>query len=261
MLVLLYKRSSAHLYSQIVRCEFFLVVAALCPPPQMVPVRRWVPDSVSWARLEEAGQIPLADLLETLRPRASAGSGSDRLAGPEGGVVAAVGRNERNPDDALGEGAGEYYGEVIGGEHPGRGDGATKCQGRGSDVRGSDVRGVTDEGKEDAARGEGGGGGGGSLRGRGSEGEPLYLHDWSLPQNLGQDSSLLVGRFQVSHPTVGIGGTFFARSSPDFWEEAVEIRPLEIGGQLTPFSPLRCKHVLLEAVLTRTACWFDSSNK
>lgn len=189
----------------------------------MVPVRKWVPDSVSWARLEEAGQIPLADLLETLRPRASAGSGSDRLAGPEGRVVAAVSRNEKAPDDALG--AGEDCSEVIGGKRPGRGEGATKCQGIGSDVRGSDVRGVRDEGKGEAARGGGGGGGGGSLRGRGTEGEPLYLHDWSLPQNLGHDSSFLVGRFQVSRPIVGIGGIFLQNYLPTFGRRRLKFVP------------------------------------
>lgn len=170
----------------------------------MVSVRRWVPDSVSWARLEEAGDVPLADLLETLRPCASADSGSDRIAGHEGGVAAAVGRHERNVDDALGEGAGKGCRGMIDGKRSGGGEETTICQGRGSAVHGGErARGVRDEGKGEAG---GGGGGGGSLGGRGTDGEPLYLHDWSLPQNLGHDSSLLVGKFQVSRLTVRIGG-------------------------------------------------------
>lgn len=159
----------------------------------MVPVRTWVSNSVSWARLEEAGQIPLADLLETLEPRASS-AGSGRLADPDGGAVDVINCQEGNPNHALGEGADGGCSEAIDGERSRRGDSASSFQGRGGGVHGGRrAVGVGDEGK------------GGGLRGGGTGGEPLYLHDWSLPQNLGHDSSLLVGRFQVSRRTMGIG--------------------------------------------------------
>ncbi|CAM9505508.1 unnamed protein product, partial [Laminaria digitata] len=39
---------------------------------KIVPVRRWVPDSVSWARLDDAGQAPFASLLGPPPPAAPA---------------------------------------------------------------------------------------------------------------------------------------------------------------------------------------------
>ncbi|CAM9461617.1 unnamed protein product, partial [Hapterophycus canaliculatus] len=96
---------------------------------KVVPVRRWVPDSVSWARLEAAGQLPLEQLLAP--PPLPDGRAPSPLGG-DGGMC---------PDR-------------TGGEASPSGPGQPK------------------------------------------EADPLYLHDWSLPQNLGTDSSLL-GRFQV----------------------------------------------------------------
>ncbi|CBN75481.1 conserved unknown protein [Ectocarpus siliculosus] len=89
---------------------------------KVVPVRRWVPDSVSWARLEKAGQMPLERLLS--QPATDTTSGQ--------------------------EGAGKGTGE------------AAAC---------------------------------GQIEMDG--GDPLYLHDWSLPQNLGVASPLLAGKFRV----------------------------------------------------------------
>lgn len=90
---------------------------------QVVPVRRWVPDSVSWARLEKAGQMPLERLLS--QPAKATTSGQACAAGKGMRDAAACGQIEMD------------------------------------------------------------------------EGDPLYLHDWSLPQNLGLESPLLAGKFRV----------------------------------------------------------------
>ncbi|CAM9460707.1 unnamed protein product [Ectocarpus fasciculatus] len=90
---------------------------------KVVPVRRWVPDSVSWARLEKAGQMPLERLLS--QPAKATTSGQACAAGKGLRDTAACGQIEM--------------------------DG----------------------------------------------GDPLYLHDWSLPQNLGLESPLLAGKFRV----------------------------------------------------------------
>lgn len=146
----------------------------------MVPVRRWVPDSVSWARLEEAGQVPLAHLL---RPPAALNGDEDG-----GGYDAIKRRCDGGSSD---EGIETAYSKVV------------------ASVPGEDVDGREGKGCDSHRSGGGGGivgamggwegrnGHGGGERIEGGGGEPLYLHDWSLPQNLGLDSSLLAGRFQV----------------------------------------------------------------
>lgn len=98
----------------------------------MVPVRRWIPDSVSWARLEDAGRIPFSRLL-------------CGFAAPPGKLTSTSGSCE-NVSKKIG--------------HDSRGAACVQ---------------------ENAQMLE----------------EPLYLHDWSLPQNLGSDCSLLQGSFQV----------------------------------------------------------------
>eukprot|EP00752_Nemacystus_decipiens_P008342 g7456.t1 len=127
---------------------------------KVVPVRRWVPDSVSWARLEDAGQIPLGQLLgppppSPPRPPPLASS-TGATANGNGGVAdndAANGESRGGNDDQDLEVVADKStaGKFSGGRHPGVG----------------------------------------------RQREPLYLHDWSLPQNLGAGSSLLADRFQV----------------------------------------------------------------
>ena len=129
---------------------------------QVVPVRRWVPDSVSWARLEDAGQIPLGQLLGPPPPPPPPAS-SDAA-------------NANGNMGAADKGAGCVA------------EGAAGEEGGGHKDQGHGVVG----GKNTAGK---------SFRDRcpdaGRQREPLYLHDWSLPQNLGSDSSLLADRFQV----------------------------------------------------------------
>ncbi|CAN0392533.1 unnamed protein product, partial [Discosporangium mesarthrocarpum] len=99
-----------------------------------VPVRRWVSGSVSWARLEDAGQLPLSALLGSTPPCPPSPPPS---AGSEGGD---------------------------------RGRWEEVCTGDGRRWKGARV---------------------------GDSPHLVYLHDWSLPQNLGVDSPLLKGMFQV----------------------------------------------------------------
>lgn len=111
---------------------------------QIVPVRRWVPDSVSWARLEEAGQVPLTRLLGAPSPAAS-------FSVPPCGTRSRDGRDTHHDE------------------------GRRRSEKKDPPTRESGSTGVGEKGK----------------------GEPLYLHDWSLPQNLGPDCSLLASTFQV----------------------------------------------------------------
>ncbi|CAN0330004.1 unnamed protein product [Pylaiella littoralis] len=105
---------------------------------KVVPVRRWVPDSVSWARLDDAGRVPL-----------------ERILGPP---------PPPSPTTASASAPASATPQSHGG--------------------------VSDKGIEHQAAQSGD-------HGDGQEREPLYLHDWSVPQNLGSDCSLLAGRFQV----------------------------------------------------------------
>lgn len=133
---------------------------------QVVPVRRWVPDSVSWARLEDAGQIPLGKLLGPPPPPPPASSDAANA----NGIMSAADMG------AADMGAG-YVAEGAAGEE----GGGHKDQGHGV------VGGKNMAGKSFGDR----------CPDAGRQREPLYLHDWSLPQNLGSDSSLLADRFQV----------------------------------------------------------------
>lgn len=137
----------------------------------MVTVRRWVPGSVSWARLEEAGQERLSRLLDDA-PQSSGRDSGFTTAG-SGMEPQAI---HKTKESVLlgGEGAGEKK-DVK----------ASGCFGSGGGVV---VDG--DRGQKDGmtVRGDGG------VRRRQ---DPLYLHDWSVPQNLGPECSLLVGSFRV----------------------------------------------------------------
>lgn len=106
------------------------------PTLQMVPVRRWIPDSVSWARLEDAGQLPLGRLLDLADSSA---------------------RDEHASYDSGNNSGGGYV------DHH--------------------------ELETDKDKG-------------GRSTEPLYLHDWSVPQNLGTNCSLLAGSFKVMISTL-----------------------------------------------------------
>ena len=142
---------------------------------QVVPVRRWVPDSVSWARLEDAGQMPLSQLLgppspPPLQPPPAPSTAATAIANGNGngnGSRGAAGKNTGSADRG-GPGEGEGGGS-------GQSDGVVAAE---ESTAGK----VSGDGHPDAA---------------GQQREPLYLHDWSLPQNLGPDSSLLRDRFQV----------------------------------------------------------------
>lgn len=127
---------------------------------QVVPVRRWVPDSVSWARLEEAGQIPLRQLLGPPPPP------------PASPTTATANGNGEATDKGIRRAAQDSPDEWEGGDN-----------GQGRDV-------IADNSMADKFSGD-------RHPDVGHVREPLYLHDWSLPQNLGSDSPLLVDRFQV----------------------------------------------------------------
>ena len=153
-----------------------------------VTVRRWVPGSVSWARLEEAGQIRLAELLADSPWRSCRGSSVDGEVVGVNGDTSISGEVIETPqswktDDHARLGGGEAQGE-----------GASAGCGNGGDHGVQGGGGVNVDG--------GGGNHGARLKVRAvedglGEREPLYLHDWSVPQNLGPDCSLLEGRFKV----------------------------------------------------------------
>lgn len=136
---------------------------------QVVPVRRWVPDSVSWARLDDAGRVPL-----------------ERILGPPPSPTAAAAAPTSDTPKS----------------HGGFGD-----------------RGIEHHATQSGHRNE-------------QEREPLYLHDWSVPQNLGSDCSLLAGRFEVY---IVLGSCSFVDSSDSrrIWIEYTEVDTVAVIPQAT----------------------------
>jgi len=165
------------IFDTLEECQQPLVVRVFLAWPLVsrgvVPVRRWVPDSVSWARLEEAGQAPLAQLLGTPPPLPALHSSI------------AVTPNVTTRDSTVKDG--DHEAPRSNTQDPG-GTAASKDGDAGAAADTGDDTGNTGDNRDNklpTAVGEGGGR------------EPLYLHDWSLPQNLGTESPLLQGRFQV----------------------------------------------------------------
>lgn len=134
-------------------------------------VRRWVPGSVSWARLEEAGQERLSRLLDDARQISYR---DNRFPTTGSGMEPKAILKTNEPVLLGGEGAGE------------------KKEFKASGCFGSDggvsIGGERGQIAETTVRRDGG------VRRRQN---PLYLHDWSVPQNLGPECPLLVGSFRV----------------------------------------------------------------
>lgn len=184
-----------------------------------MPVRRWIPDSVSWARLEEAGQFPLARLLGPPATSQSHGGGKDVENNGQG-----CGDSDKGTRDAgVVEGGRRDTSEEVLAAH-GEREGISK-EGESSDEAKGDQghvgrRGAGTEGVGLAA--VLGGEKGDETESR--TGEPLYLHDWSLPQNLGSDCSILKS-FQVWLRRSTVGGVVTRRgtsftegdSAADMW--------------------------------------------
>lgn len=154
-----------------------------------------MPGSVSWARLEEAGHLPLSTVLGT----------RDNTDSPHGGGTHVVGGDTSimtpEPGDGPPEGprrgnSGTKKGEI-------KGDGGLECR---------------DSSQNREKRHE--------------RREPLYLHDWSLPQNLGPDSALLAGRFQV-------------QNQDNVWLNAVGLDQLDVGSSRAN-NVQETQHFLLE---------------
>lgn len=144
--------------------------------PKMVTVRRWVPGSVSWARLEEAGQERLSRLLDDA-PQTSDRDGGVTTIG-SGMKAQAIHKTNESVLLGVGEGAGAKDLKASGCFDSGGGVGVDGERGHKAEMmvrRDGGVRRIW---------------------------EPLYLHDWSVPQNLDPECPLLMGSFRVREALV-----------------------------------------------------------